>query len=323
MTELAVLDVGHGNAAVARHGNEAVVIDAGVGTSLLEYLSAEGIQHIHAVLISHADFDHLKGLLAVLEQPEISVGAVYLNSDAAKQSREWKALAFTLDQLRRDGEIAFHTSLVEDTSIDALPDVGIAVLAPCSALAALGPGSTDDENRRITTNTISAVVRVELGDCRVLLGADIDEVGLDHLVRTRSADDLRANALVFPHHGGNVRSAGGVTENESFADRLLGTVRPERVIFSIGRKQHQNPRPEMVGSVLRAGATVMCTQMSRHCCGDVMLPAEHLSPAFSAGRRLGASCAGSVVLTPHGVTPDPAVHQTFVEINAPTALCRR
>ena len=63
---LAVLDVGHGNSAVLCDQGVVVVIDTGPGSSLLEYLSERSITHINTVLLSHADQDHIGGLVGVL-----------------------------------------------------------------------------------------------------------------------------------------------------------------------------------------------------------------------------------------------------------------
>lgn len=320
MVDITILDVGHGNAAVLQHDDQAVVIDAGVGTTLLEHLRLMGIRRIRTVVISHADFDHLKGLVAVLDQPDIAVDQVFVNSDAAKKSREWTALVFALDERRRSGECDFTVQLTEGMSFQFF-DAAMNVLAPRAALAAIGPGGSDEEGRRITTNTISAVVSVRVAETQVLLPADIDAVGLHHLLG--AGQDLQADVLVFPHHGGNVRPNASEADNREFSGSLLNAVRPATVVFSIGRGGHENPRPEVVESVSAAGATVMCTQMSRHCCGDVALPDRHLSNAFAAGRAPGRCCAGSIVASAAGLDPHATEHQAFVELNAPSALCRR
>ncbi len=52
---ISILDVGHGNGAVLVDDNGVVVIDAGPGSALLEFLRHEGIDRINVLLISHAD----------------------------------------------------------------------------------------------------------------------------------------------------------------------------------------------------------------------------------------------------------------------------
>ena len=323
---LALLDVGHGNAALLHSDKVAIVIDAGRGVGLLEYLRSEEIEQVSSVIISHADADHLRGLVGLLGVAEIEVLSVALNSDAAKSSRQWNALAFDLDDRRRRGQIQFSVELVEGTEFSLSNDVAVQIVAPRSALAMLGPGSQDSQGRRIGTNTISAVARITAkGSPIALLTGDLDEVGLDHLISAGVAVD--APLLVFPHHGGNVSGNASVSRNVDFAKTLSELVSPEVVVFSIGRGSFANPRPEIVEAVRRTspGVRIMCTQLSTHCAD--MVPSQappHLLDQYAEGRRQRHCCAGTIVvaLDPFDAAPDKG-HSAFISLHAPTALCRK
>lgn len=324
MIEFAILDVGHGNAAVLSEGSRAIVIDAGPGTGLLEYLTERGIDTVDTVLISHADSDHLKGLVGLLGHDRIKIGCVYVNSDAEKESRQWKALVFDLDERAREGEIAFKVGLQEGMTFELTADASIEVLAPRPALAALGPGSTDANGQRIRTNTISAVARATLPDgATVLLAGDVDDLGLTHLLA--HATKMSSDVLVFPHHGGKVDPAADADRNEAFANALVSAVQPTTIVFSMGRNTHENPRPEIVRASMSAAtdARVMCTQLSRNCAAVVEDPTfDHLAPVFAAGRRNNRCCAGTVTLTENGIRPSLEAHVDFIRRNAPGALCQ-
>lgn len=41
MPDISILDVGHGNSSVIRDGEMVLIVDAGPGTALLEYLSGD------------------------------------------------------------------------------------------------------------------------------------------------------------------------------------------------------------------------------------------------------------------------------------------
>ncbi len=56
---LTVLDVGHGNATVLIDTAGVVVIDAGKGGIILDFLKRLGIRQVDILLISHADDDHV------------------------------------------------------------------------------------------------------------------------------------------------------------------------------------------------------------------------------------------------------------------------
>ena len=82
---LAVLDVGHGSCAVLLDSDGVVVIDAGPGSTLLEFLLEQGVSHVHVVLISHADEDHIAGLVALVACDDIQIDCVRVSH--LRQSR--------------------------------------------------------------------------------------------------------------------------------------------------------------------------------------------------------------------------------------------
>jgi len=55
-----------------------VLIDAGLAKDeVVSYLQSIGVYHLDLTIISHPDLDHLKGLLAILSNPLISLGQVW------------------------------------------------------------------------------------------------------------------------------------------------------------------------------------------------------------------------------------------------------
>jgi beta-lactamase superfamily II metal-dependent hydrolase len=88
LPELVVLDVGHGNCAILRDTKAVTVIDCPPALTLLETLERLGISTIDQVLISHADVDHVGGLVNLLE--DVIVRNIYINPDADKKSKIWK-----------------------------------------------------------------------------------------------------------------------------------------------------------------------------------------------------------------------------------------
>ena len=87
---LYVLDVGHGSSAVLCDTKGTIVIDSGKGSSLYLFLKQEQIDTIDLLLISHADEDHLGGLMAILTSEKFDVKKVRVNSDALKGTKIWK-----------------------------------------------------------------------------------------------------------------------------------------------------------------------------------------------------------------------------------------
>ena len=319
MTEIVILDVGHGNCAVVYENERCAIIDAGPGTALLEFILENGITVVEEILISHADTDHLKGVQTLLDHDGIDVRCVRLNSDAAKDTKQWDGVLYSLQDRERNGTITFEVQLVEGLLIQFF-DSDVEVLAPGRYLAGKGPGSQDSNGHRIATNTISAIVRVRTSDQSVLFTGDIDELGLQHVLEANQ--DLSADILVFPHHGGNVSASSTSQRNGRFAAQLLAAVSPRIVVFSFSRTQRHFPRPEIISVVKEdPSRKVMCTQMSQHCLSEAPMEAGHLTSVFANGRQLGHCCAGSIVVSGANLSPSVASHTEFVRTKAPNSLC--
>ena len=320
---LAILDVGHGNCAVLVDTKGIVVIDAGSGSGLLEFLAEQKITHVNVVLLSHADKDHIGGLLALLSANTVAIDQIYLNTDSLKASRLWDDLLYELDEARKRGRLAFNVSLVEDAS--GKYDQGavrIEILAPSRYLAGKGPGSRDRRRRKLTSNSVSAVVRLSQdGKPIALLPGDIDDVGLTNIME--AGGDAKAPIVVFPHHGG--RACRDMVE---FVRKLLDLTGATTVIFSIARGEPKHPDPDVIAAVRRHSATlrVACTQLSEHCARTVPgVQPQHLNVIFARGRESNACCAGSFVIdldSPDVLLPGAPAHGEFVRKNAPSALCR-
>jgi beta-lactamase superfamily II metal-dependent hydrolase len=323
---LAIIDVGHGNAAVVSYDNWLAVLDAGPGSSLLQFLTDENITHLDEVFISHADEDHIGGLVAIIASGAFTFGRIRLNSDALKESKIWSDLAVALDDAERHGRIDFIPALTtsQDGEFDHVP-VRLEILGPTNFLAMRGPGGADRNGRRITTNSISAVIRLWVnGTPLAVFPGDVDQIGLDEIIAGGVAD-AQAAILVFPHHGGR---AGAGTDPATFAEGLCRVVRPNCVVFSIGRGQFATPDPDVVKTIRRvvADIRIACTQLSEHCAASVPRGVQpHLTGLFARGKERNHCCAGTLVVNFEAladILPSATTHLAFIRASAPTALCR-
>ena len=325
MAELTILDVGHGNCAILQDDQGAVIIDAGPGDTLLKFLEDREITAVDAVLISHADFDHAAGLLALLAQEHIAVQAIFLNTETLRATALWKLLVVALTDARQRRAVKLEAQLTSASSELLRRDrIEIQILAPSPELALIGAGGQPpDGGPALNANAMSAVIRVVVdGRPEVLLPGDLDAAGLERLLA--DYPEPRARALVFPHHGGRPARSNPA----DFAERLCTAVRAELVLFSIGRGKHATPHPEVIRGVLRAtsGAHIACTQLSERCAASLPSTSPpHLSERPARGRVGAACCAGTIELRLGGdllaYTPARAAHRAFVDRNAPTALC--
>ena len=103
------------------------------------------------VLLSHADQDHISGLIYLLASTEVTIERVRLNTDAAKHTQLWKNLVYELELQESQGKLNWEVQLTDDSDEDySVGKVAIDVVAPGKALAALGPGGkTGDDKERL------------------------------------------------------------------------------------------------------------------------------------------------------------------------------
>ena len=318
--ELIVLDVAHGNCTLLIGENTAVVIDAPRGGTHIDTLKARSIHEVHAVVVSHADADHVGGIAHLLYDKDIRVHRVYVNADATKTAdgdgTVWENFARAVADAVDRGEVKMFGVKRGDNICLNDQLIHLEVLAPAVDRVLLSAGGRDD-GQRLTSNTLSVVVRVLFGDePMALLTADLTYSGFKKL---RQVDDeLHARVLVFPHHGGH---SGG--NDRAFASAITKAVEPEIVIFSIGRGP-DNPQPEIVAGILSAkpNVAIMCTQLSKRCSSEASFP-PYIGPLPAKGRHEGKCCAGSLQFGVSGLeTPTLTDHAAFVDSLSPLPLCR-
>lgn len=246
MPNLFIVDVGHGNSSVLVDTKGVVVIDAGPRSDLLDFLKANRINKVDALLLSHADKDHIGGAISLLASTEVNINSVYLNSDSIKKSEIWKDLVYALYDSHKRKKLKFEPSLTSNLN-DQLHygEVDIEILAPNHAIAAISPGGEDRKGRKLTSNSISAVIRLSYRGKRIaFLPGDIDRVGFENLLEDYP-DGLQSWLTVYPHHGGKATS----DNNSEFAARFCEIVKPEVVVFSVRDNVKHYPTVEVVRAV--------------------------------------------------------------------------
>lgn len=320
-SELFILDVGHGNTAFLSSEGHTAIFDTAPGTELLELLNTHSISEIEHVFISHADKDHVGGLLTLLT--ELTVKNLYINADP-RDTDNWNDLRVAVnDSVRRNNlrKIDLQSSL----SGISIGDMSVEIFAPSAGLAMGGVGSKDHEygNEPINANSLSAVLGLMFqGQRIVLFTGDMDENSFGRIQSDNSS--LSANILVFPHHGG--RGAGNL---EAFAHKIIDLVQPNLTLFSIGRNQHGTPQPEIISGIRKSmhKTHVLCTQLSAHCA--VTAPSQqfmNLLDLPSRGRSKMQTCGGSVHVRLDDLNTCYewlTSHAEYVQNHLPTPLCLR
>ena len=288
----------------------------------MRFLSDRGITRIDNVIVSHADADHCGGISLLLAQPEFHIGRVFVNPDPRETGTWNDFVSIMLDAKARGTQVALELTNAHEVPVPS-GSSRIEILAPSQEFAIKTANGTTPDGRRLNANRMSAVVRIWAGDSpRLLVAADIDQVGLDSLLS--GAVDLNADVFVFPHHGG----LPGGSDPNVFAELFTRAVGAKLVIFSTGRGRYGTPRPEIVEAVRRGGEDVhiACTQLSEHCAAQVSEVNADIYDQLEVSNYSLARCAGTLEISldpDFSYTPSRNEHSIFVDQNAPTALCMR
>lgn len=325
LPELIILDVGHGNCAIVRDPGGVIVIDCSHGVTLLETLEYLSIKEILHILISHSDADHIAGIINLLSNEDIKIHNVHINPDSIKKSDIWRVLRIAL----RDAQKRFGTKVSSELTTTKtgslnIGSVNIEILAPTPELILGGAGGTDLQGRRLTSNSISAVIGIVHDSHRVaILAADIDNVGFDNLIQEKKS--FNADILVFPHHGGKPGSG----DSKTFAKQFCSFIQPKLIIFSIDRNRFNNPRTEIVEGIISSvpNAYILCTQLSQQCAAS--LPSSkptHLNTLPARGLISKSCCGGTITIKIDGnrtTYAEMALHKEFIFNQVTSPICRK
>ena len=217
---LTCLDVGHGQAILAElPGSANILFDAGslnysdIGTRVIvPFLNYSGISRIHAIIISHNDIDHINGLPEVAEHCKVS--NVYAN-DAFFTDAENRGAAKFLNQCFVDKGLPIKPL---DKTSPFSGDVRITTLWPKE-------GALD--SNQLSENDRSQVLLVEFAGVKILLCSDIEKRAQTELLRLYP--DLKADAVIVPHHG----------SKNTLATDFLESLGPDVLICSCGKAQYE------------------------------------------------------------------------------------
>jgi len=229
---LTFIDVGHGDCILVEFpGGKKILVDGGgpygdrfdVGQHVIAPLLWKNkTRKIDALVLTHPDPDHLKGLNFIASH--FSIGQFWENG-VETPSEPYLQLKETLRQKR----IEIH-SLNEGTQPQIISGVEVFVLNPPAWKAirrkVLNPSDL---------NNSSLVLKLQLKNVSVLLTGDIEKEAEGWMLR--KGYPLRSAVIKVPHHGSSSSSS------PAFLDR----VKPTYAILSVGERNIARlPHPEVL-----------------------------------------------------------------------------
>lgn len=234
--EVVFIDVGQGDSALIKTPRGKFILLDGGGSdfseipdrTLIPYLRHRGIRHVHMVINSHPDTDHLQGIERVVEKFSVDYVAV---PQVLRQSDHYD----TLRELAQNKKIKWlYLQAGQQISIDS--DVQIKVLYP------MLENRTDDN-----FNNLSAVLKMNYKQFSVLMPGDIEQDGIKKLIADK---ELTAVTIVkVPHHGSRY----------SLVPEFYQQMKPRFAVISVGNNNFGHPAPEVIEYLKNQGAVVYRT----------------------------------------------------------------
>jgi len=234
--ELAMLDVGQGEAAVIRlPGGKHIMIDTGglsypdVGESIdVPYLAAHRIGRLDLVILSHAHPDHAGGIAAIARS--VPVGEIWRNSEPDRLYGELAGIP-----VREVGAGFRHSG-------DGF-DVDVIHPSP-EFMEKLGHRKADDRK-----NVSSLVLKLSAAGHSFLFSSDID-AGTERMLVEQYGQALNSDVLKIAHHG----------SKRSSSPEFLAAVKPDIALISAGKyNPFHHPHDDTIARIQAAGASIYRT----------------------------------------------------------------
>ena len=281
------VDIGQGTAVLLRTAGHSLLFDTGARLPsggdmgervLVPLLRTLGVRELDALMISHADSDHVGGALSVLAA--LPVHALYSTLDESHEVRQWQRPS-------RRGAVP-HTPCV----------AGQHWLWEGVRFEVLHPTVADTERRdHLSSNALSCVLRVSTTGAEarsVLLTGDI-EAEQERALLTRSSHDaldgaasseagtsLRSTILIAPHHGSQTSST----------QAFLEAVRPVQTIVQAGRRnRYGHPAPSVLARYQGLGLPVIASPA----CGAYLWRSDDPANSVVSARQATSTPPGLVL----------------------------
>ena len=238
------LDVGQGDCTLIRtpYGKN-IIIDGGDGNSdkydygekvVYPYLLDRRIKKIDYLVASHADSDHMGGLIYILENMKVEQILLGIQSQESNQLKD------LIDIANKKKVKIIILKAGDEIKIDK--DIRIKVLFPI-------------KNNLILENSLnnnSLVFKLKYNNFSMLFTGDIEEIAENELINLYK-DNLKSTILKIAHHG----------SKSSSSKEFLKSVSPQIAVIGVGKKnKYGHPNEEVLLRLKNYGINIYRTDES-------------------------------------------------------------
>ncbi len=217
-----------------------VLIDGGPSNKVVEKLAKQmpfWDKTIDLVILTHPDYDHLRGLLDVLDNYQVEN---ILWTGEKSEGRTFEAWLLKIKK--------------ENANI-VLVKAGALVLAGKAKMEILYPLELPKQDL-VNNNKSSIATLLSFGNTRFFFTGDIDKQAEQEIIF--QGNNIEANVLKVSHHG----------SKSATSPEFLANVQPQIAVISIGKdNSYGHPHQEVLSNLLEFGIKVMRTDQI----GDVKI----------------------------------------------------
>ncbi|NLY17477.1 MAG: DNA internalization-related competence protein ComEC/Rec2, partial [Clostridiaceae bacterium] len=238
--KITFIDVGQGDSALVKTaGGVTMLIDGGgsyneldtlyIGQSVIfPVLMHEEIGKLDYVIITHADADHMYGILTLMDIYPVKKAVL---PDYKEAYRDFSVF---IELCREKGTEILFLSASDTIQLDDFTEFEI--LYP-------GKGASDYSN----LNNVSLCGMLKYRQFQLLFTGDMEKEAENNLLRIYP--DIDCDVLKVSHHGGK----------NGTSDMFLDAACPEAAVISVGKNNYGHPSGEVLDRLYKAEAKVYTT----------------------------------------------------------------
>ena len=234
------IDVGQADSILvrvpAKGGTVDMLIDAGTSDGypasvVTNYLTAQGVDDIEYLIITHPDSDHVAALDEVIYA--FDVDTVFL-TECEKNTKTWEKVLTAIDE--------------ENADLQYIPDhLGETYTVGDASFKVLGPTELNDD-----ANECSITIRLDYGETSFLFSGDAEKVEEAQMLKYWNASEFDCDVFKAGHHGSGTSSS----------EALLKAATPALVVISCGEgNSYGHPHQNVLDRFANLGIDVLRTDL--------------------------------------------------------------
>ena len=234
------IDVGQADSILvrvpAKVGTVDMLIDAGTSDGypasvVTNYLTAQGVDDIEYLIITHPDSDHVAALDEVIYA--FDVDTVFL-TDCEKNTKTWEKVLTAIDE--------------ENADLQYIPDhLGETYTVGDASFKVLGPTELNDD-----ANECSITIRLDYGETSFLFSGDAEKVEEAQMLKYWNASEFDCDVFKAGHHGSGTSSS----------EALLKAATPALIVISCGEgNSYGHPHQNVLDRFANLGIDVLRTDL--------------------------------------------------------------